>query len=185
MQIWTSLHTFSRRVSGRLRQERGQSLVEFAVVLPVLILIILGILYFGRYENYSNQETQLASEGARWAAVNYTPSSGTLQSYILSQAQPELQNGSSDVTAAAVWIYQPTVGGVTDTYAVGHQVRVCVITTVKFPTPVGVPTTTMAESATMRIEATASGSATLPYSTAGNSADGNPSGTMPTQCPTT
>jgi Flp pilus assembly protein TadG len=35
-----------------MRPERGQALVEFAVVLPVLILIILGILYCGRLCNF-------------------------------------------------------------------------------------------------------------------------------------
>ena len=182
MLLWTSLHKFSRRVCRRLRQERGQALVEFAVVLPVLILIILGIIYFGRYEDYSNQMTQLAEEGARWAAVNYTPTSGTLQAYVQSQAQPELQAGSSDVTSPAqIWIYQP---GTSPTYAVGQPVRVCVVATVRYPFfGVGGTSSTMAQVATMRIEETSSSSSTLPYSTSGNSADGNPTGTMPSQCP--
>lgn len=144
-------------------------MVEFAIVLPVLIMLILGILYFGRYEDYSNQETQLAESGVRWAAVNNQPSP-TLQSYIQSQAQPELQAGSSDVTAAAVWIYQPTGA----TFAVGQPIRVCVLTTVKFPTPMGTPTTTIAQAATMRIETAASSN---PYTA------GNPSGTLPSACP--
>jgi Flp pilus assembly protein TadG len=151
MQRWTSLQKFRRRVSARLRQERGQSLVEFAVVLPVLILIILGILYFGRYEDYANQETQLAEEGVRWAAVDNNPStsSQTLQNYIQSQAQPELQGGSSDVTAAKVWIYYPTGSS----NVVGNSVRVCVSTTVKYPFFGLVGTTqTVSQGATMRIE---------------------------------
>ncbi len=88
MPICHTAKNTALKLSGRLRQERGQSLVEFAVVLPVLILIILGILYFGRYEDYANQETQLAEEGVRWAAVNNNPSTSgqTLQQYIVSQA---------------------------------------------------------------------------------------------------
>jgi len=39
------------------------------MVLPVLILIILVIVYFGRYEDYANQATQLSEIGVRWAAV--------------------------------------------------------------------------------------------------------------------
>jgi Flp pilus assembly protein TadG len=150
-------------------------MVEFAVVLPVLILIILGILYFGRYEDYANQETQMAETGVRFAALNSNPSTTgqTLQAYIQSQAQPELQAGSSDVTAAAVWIYQPSGA----TYAVGQSVRVCVVTTATFPTLIGTPRTTIAQSATMRIEQKATGSSTLPF------ASNNPTGTMPTQCP--
>lgn len=155
-------------------------MVEFAVVLPVLILIVLGILYFGRYEDYTNQETQLSETGVRYAALNSNPGATgtpvqTLQQYIQTQAQPELQAGSSDVTKpAAVWIYQPTGA----TYKVGQPVRVCVVATVTFPTPIGTPATTIAQAATMRIEQVASSGSVLPF------ASTNPTGTMPTQCPT-
>ena len=140
-------------------------MVEFAVVLPVFIALILGILYFSRYENYANQETQLAEQGARWAAINVNPgtSGQTLQQYIQAQASPELANGSGDVTAPIkAYIYNPT-GSTT-------SVRVCVTATVTFPTPIGVPTTTIAESATMHIE-----QATTNWTASTG---------MPTQCPT-
>lgn len=49
----------------RFRDERGQELIEFALVLPLLLLIVLGILDFGflfqRYEVVTNA----AREGAR------------------------------------------------------------------------------------------------------------------------
>jgi Flp pilus assembly protein TadG len=193
MRICIQTRNTARWLTDRLRQERGQSLIEFAVVLPVLILIVLGILYFGRFEDYANQETQLAEEGARMAAVNTTPpttagctSPTTLACYLQAQAQPELQKGSSAVSSAAkVYIYQPT--GIT--YAVGNSVRVCVVSTFTFPSPIGTPSTQVAMAATMRIEDTAAGAATLPYATSGNSANGNPGGvtTPPTStgCPTT
>lgn len=149
MSICTHSRNTALKLGGRLHQERGQSLVEFAMVLPVLVLIILGILYFGRYENYSNQETQLAEQGVRWAAVNNNPGGGTqnLQQYIISQAQPELQKGSSDVTSPLkVWISD--LNGNTQ----GNEIRVCVAASVTFPTPIGAPTATIAQAATMRIE---------------------------------
>jgi Flp pilus assembly protein TadG len=175
MSICNTAKNTALKVSGRLRQERGQSLVEFAVVLPVLILIILGILYFGRYEDYANQETQLAEEGVRWAAVDNNPSTSgqTLQQYIISQASAELGNGSTDVTSPAqVWIYQPTSA---TGYASGQPIRVCVIATVIFPSPIGQPSTTIAQMATMRIEQVPT-SGTNPWTS------GNPTGTMPSQC---
>lgn len=48
----------------------GTAVVEFALVVPVLLLIVFGILDFGRALNYLNDSTQLARSGARWAIVN-------------------------------------------------------------------------------------------------------------------
>lgn len=193
MRICIQTRNTARWLTDRLRQERGQSLIEFAVVLPVLILIVLGILYFGRFEDYANQETQLAEEGARMAAVNTVPPTTagcttptTLACYLQVQAQPELRNGSQTVTTPAqVYIYQPTGA----TYAVGQAVRVCVVATITFPSPIGTPSTQVAMAATMRIEDTAAGDTTLPYATSGSTSNGNPSGvtTPPTSsgCSTT
>jgi Flp pilus assembly protein TadG len=63
-----------RAVLRRLRlEERGTSVVEFALVAPILFLLIFGIFDFGRVLNYYNQETQLAGLGARAAAVSRDP----------------------------------------------------------------------------------------------------------------
>ena len=79
------------------RRRNGSAAVEFAVVLPVLLLMVFGILDFGRAMNYDNDATHLANEGARWAVVNANPGgSGSLQSYIKSQGDTaELQNNST------------------------------------------------------------------------------------------
>ena len=59
---------------GRIREERGTALVELALVLPLLLVILLGMLDFGKAFNEWMSQTHLASEGARLAAVNYCPS---------------------------------------------------------------------------------------------------------------
>jgi len=48
---------------------RGQSLVEFALVLPVLLLMVFGLLDVGRYVYMSSVLSQAAREGARVGAV--------------------------------------------------------------------------------------------------------------------
>ena len=57
------------RLVRRLRQEDGAQLVEFALVLPLLLLVVLGIAEFGfifqRYEVVTNA----AREGARMAVL--------------------------------------------------------------------------------------------------------------------
>jgi Flp pilus assembly protein TadG len=72
------------------------ALVEFALVAPILFLLLFGMLDFGRAFNYWIDSTHLANEGARWAVVNHNPGSGTLQDYIQQQADTgELRDGGS------------------------------------------------------------------------------------------
>lgn len=51
------------------RDQTGQALVEMALVLPVLLLLLMGIIEFGRIFNASLVVTQAAREGARTGAV--------------------------------------------------------------------------------------------------------------------
>ena len=55
------------------RDERGQALVEFALVLPLLALIIFGAAQLAQATNYWQQANHVANETARWAAVNRLP----------------------------------------------------------------------------------------------------------------
>ena len=56
------------------KEEDGQSLVEFALVLPILLMLLCGIIDFGWL--YYNQITlnNAAREGARYAVIHYDPS---------------------------------------------------------------------------------------------------------------
>jgi Flp pilus assembly protein TadG len=160
------------RLARKLRREEGTALIEFALVLPVLMLILMGILYFGRYINYTNDATGLASSAARSASINANPgtSSGLrLQAYYEQQASPELAKGSSDVSAVKVYVYYPSGS----TGAVGQPVRACVTTNVNFIPLLGLTNSTIVETATMSVQNSA---ATSPAWTA------DPS--VPSQCPT-
>lgn len=57
------------RRGGRKRRESGAALVEFAFVLPVLLLIIFGIIDFSRAYNAKQELTHATREGARVYAV--------------------------------------------------------------------------------------------------------------------
>jgi hypothetical protein len=52
------------------RRERGQGLVEFAVVLPVFLMMLLGIVDFGRVVWATNSLTNAATEATRFAIVH-------------------------------------------------------------------------------------------------------------------
>lgn len=45
-------------------------MVEFALLLPVLLVIVIGIMNFGEAFNYWNNLNQMAGDGARFAAVD-------------------------------------------------------------------------------------------------------------------
>lgn len=53
------------------QKERGAVAVEMAIVLPLLLLILIGTMEFGRVFNVQNSLTQAAREGARHAAIYY------------------------------------------------------------------------------------------------------------------
>jgi hypothetical protein len=85
------------------RDQRGTALVEFALIAPLLFLLLFGIVDFGRALDYYNQVTQLAGQGARAAAVNRNPDGtalNTANQFSIQQqlvnkytAQPELKKG--------------------------------------------------------------------------------------------
>ncbi len=51
------------------RRRSGQGLVEFALVLPIFLLILFGVIDLGRYVYLNSTLSQAAREGARVAAV--------------------------------------------------------------------------------------------------------------------
>ncbi len=112
-------------------------------MLPILLLLILGILYFGQVEEYCNQATQLAEEGARWAAVDANPAApGGLDAYIESQLPGN--NAFSSVTASVLY-----PSGSSNT--VGNSVTACLVLTPKAGF-LGFSVGTITETSTMRIE---------------------------------
>lgn len=80
------------RASGR---RRGSTLVEFALIAPLLLLISLGIVQYGVITNATNTLTNIAREGARFAAIKpgtsaapndgdtgLNPGSGTIRNHV-------------------------------------------------------------------------------------------------------
>ena len=57
------------RLKALGRDDRGQALVEFALIMPFLLLFLVGIVEFGRAWNQHQVITDAAREGARKAVV--------------------------------------------------------------------------------------------------------------------
>ncbi len=60
----------SKRI--QLRAERGQTMAEFAIVLPVLMLVVFAVIQFGILFNNFVALTDAVRAGARTAAVSRT-----------------------------------------------------------------------------------------------------------------
>ncbi len=158
MRLFFSPHRRSQQSS-----EAGAALVEFALVLPILLVLLLGMLDFGKAFNYWIDETHLANEGARWAVVNKNPGGGgaSLQEYIRQQADtPELRNGGPSVAGPLqICISFPTDASDGTAGQVGDPVHVTAsadYTWLSFiAARVGIAQTTITGSATMRLEAVA------------------------------
>jgi Flp pilus assembly protein TadG len=59
---------------SRHRDDRGAAAIELALVLPLLLLIVVGIISYGYLLSFRQALSQGASEGARAAAVSALPS---------------------------------------------------------------------------------------------------------------
>ena len=57
------------RMRALRADSRGQALLEFALILPILLLLVLGILEFGRAWNLAQMMSDVAREGARRAVI--------------------------------------------------------------------------------------------------------------------
>jgi Flp pilus assembly protein TadG len=107
-----------RRVRGRAI-DRGAAAVEFALVLPVLLLLVMGIMDYGRFFFDSVSLRQGAREAARQAVVQVYKASctGTVGAKIACSAK-----SASDSTIGTPVVYIPAVTG---GWAQGAQVLVC------------------------------------------------------------
>ena len=82
-------------LAQRLGNRRGSAMVELALVMPVLMIVLLGMLDFGKAFNAWIDEQHLANEGARLAAVNYGVANCTNSNPDICLAQYIQQNADS------------------------------------------------------------------------------------------
>lgn len=96
-----SIRGFARRVRT---DESGQALAEFALVMPILFLLIAGILGFGRAWNLQQVVVDAAREGARIAVVQdpatSNPVTGVLA--VKNAIKARLKNAAVDPTTATI-----------------------------------------------------------------------------------
>jgi Flp pilus assembly protein TadG len=141
----------------QIKDESGQAIPEFALVLPVLVLILFSVIHFGKAFNYWNDATHLTAEAARFAAVNRKPdpaSAASLQQQIKNQADTaELRNGTGSVSAPQVCVNFPN-----GTSNAGDPVRVTMSFTYSWipliGSRIGTASSAITSSTVMRLETT-------------------------------
>lgn len=57
------------RIRALRADSKGQALLEFALILPILLLLVLGIVEFGRIWNINQMVSDTTREGARRAVI--------------------------------------------------------------------------------------------------------------------
>jgi len=98
------------------KRARGQSLVEFALVLPLLILILLGVFDLGRAFNAYIVITNAAREGAYYGSLNPLDSNG-----IIARVINETQDSGIAVTADDITVSSSGVKGSPMLVTVSHD----------------------------------------------------------------
>lgn len=83
----------------KFHNEKGAAAVEFALLLPILMMIIIGILTFGIIFNSYLQITHAAREGVRWAVLG--SSHGEITSKAKNSA-PGIDWGSATIQITGV-----------------------------------------------------------------------------------
>ncbi len=90
-------------VMRRCRRESGQSLVEVALVFPVLLMLLLGLLDFGRAFYAVVSLRDAADEGAAYASLDPSNTAEIVQRAVA--ASPRLVQ----ITEDGVTVHQPAV----------------------------------------------------------------------------
>ncbi len=113
-------------VRRRARTGRGQALVEFALVLPIFLLLLVAIFDLGRAVFAYNTLTNAAREGARIAIVNqYKPS-------IIARAKQQTAIVELNDPSVQVDFWQVNADGTPDTSAQCAFVAVGCLAVVSF-----------------------------------------------------
>jgi Flp pilus assembly protein TadG len=103
------------RVGAALRRQDGQSMAEFAIAVPILLLVVLAIMQFGAIYHDWVALTDASRAGARTAAESRTDSSR-----IQDTRNAVIDSASSDLSASKLVVDDPS-----STWAPGSNVRVC------------------------------------------------------------
>ena len=115
----------SGKETGFGRDQRGASAIEFAIVFPVLILILFGIIEFGVAFFTQEVLTNASREGARAGIIQATPkpTESEIETVVMNYAQTAgITVTAGDIAVAGAGGVFPNPLTVTVTYLYAFQV---------------------------------------------------------------
>ena len=109
------------------RRRRGQALVEFAIALPILILLVAGVLELGRGYGYAIATSDAARDGARYIAGKTSLTDGPGLTSMCSLIKADLAAVTTNISCPTLVGHPPPFVSGTD-YAnpTGDQIVVAV-----------------------------------------------------------
>lgn len=110
--------------AGERADERGAAAVEFALVVPFLLLIMFGIISYGYMLSFRQALSQGAAEGARAAAVSPLPSTTDKEQAALNALNEALD--SYGVTCAGTAVGSSLMQGTTEVGSCSVKTDPCV-----------------------------------------------------------
>jgi len=119
-------------------QQAGQTMVEFALVIPLLLLLVFGIMEFGRAFYAYSAISNAAREGARFGVTDPTNTAGIKNQAI--------------TTATALGLTENDVSVSCSPCTSGNPIRVDVTYNFQSVIPLIIPNFTLRTAATMSIE---------------------------------
>lgn len=104
MTVWTA-RTMARPAGGRRRDQRGVVALEFALVLPFLLALLLGVTTLGLTYSDHLALTNAVREAARaGSALDYNAAPATWSDSVQTRVQQAYFNAGSDVATSQICV---------------------------------------------------------------------------------
>lgn len=136
-------------------RRKGQSLAEFALLVPVLLLLVIGAIQLGMVIYQYISVIQVAREGTRWVAVNASQTDSAISTYVRGIAPATLTKNNLTITVSPSY----SGGAIPSSRYTGNAISVGVSYGLQgklfLPTSFfgwSLPTTIPAYTVTMRVE---------------------------------
>ena len=112
---------------GKRKRLKGQALVEFAIALPILILLVAGVLELGRGYGYAIATSDAARDGARYIAGKTSLTDGPGLTSMCSLIKADLATVTTNISCPTLVGHAPPfVSGTDYTNPTGDQIVVAV-----------------------------------------------------------